>query len=242
MTISPRPYTFDRVIRILFTIAIIVAALWLLDKLSNALLPFFVACLLAYIFEPVVAFNKRILHVKNNIIPIALFLIELIGFIALFIYLIAPIIIDELVTVISLIKEYAKSTDSPYLPKEIHTFIREHIDAEYISSLLGKFGGYSAYVSEKHHCHKLDRPSGTAKTLVSVVERNMGSVADVASVRCGEIPGIHTVGFEGLSDRITIEHEAFSREGFAAGAVEAAVMTETVSGVHEFKELIFARS
>ena len=114
--------------------------------------------------------------------------------------------------------------------------------AEYISSLLGKFGGYSAYVSEKHHCHKLDRPSGTAKTLVSVVERNMGSVADVASVRCGEIPGIHTVGFEGLSDRITIEHEAFSREGFAAGAVEAAVMTETVSGVHEFKELIFARS
>lgn len=138
MTISPRPYTFDRVIRILFTIAIIVAALWLLDKLSNALLPFFVACLLAYIFEPVVAFNKRILHVKNNIIPIALFLIELIGFIALFIYLIAPIIIDEFVTVISLIKEYAKSTDSPYLPKEIHTFIREHIDAEYISSLLTK--------------------------------------------------------------------------------------------------------
>ena len=111
--------------------------------------------------------------------------------------------------------------------------------ADYASSLLCKYGGYSAYVSEKHHCHKLDRPSGTAKTLVSIVENNMGKVADVSSVRCGEIPGIHTVGFEGLTDRITIEHEAFSREGFAAGAVEAALMTESVSGVHEFKEIIF---
>jgi 4-hydroxy-tetrahydrodipicolinate reductase len=34
-------------------------------------------------------------------------------------------------------------------------------------------------------------------------------------------------------------HEAFSREGFAAGAVEAAKMTEALQGVHEFKDLIF---
>ena len=61
---------------------------------------------------------------------------------------------------------------------------------------------------------------------------------DVSSVRCGEIPGIHTVGFEGLNDRITLTHEAFSREGFAAGAVEAAVMTEGLEGVHEFKDII----
>lgn len=78
---------------------------------------------------------------------------------------------------------------------------------------------------------------------------------DVASVRVGEIAGIHTVGFEGGCDRITMEHEAFSRQGFAEGAVMAASMAdaqaeETLARqdgvnpqvtpkpmVHEFKEL-----
>lgn len=109
---------------------------------------------------------------------------------------------------------------------------------DHISKLLGRMGGYSPYMVEMHHCHKLDAPSGTAKTLVDIVDANMGTDTDIQSVRCGEIPGIHTVGFEGLNDRITLTHEAFSREGFAAGAVEAALMTEGLSGVHEFKELL----
>lgn len=110
---------------------------------------------------------------------------------------------------------------------------------DYLSSLLGKTGGYSPYIVEKHHCHKLDAPSGTARSLAAVVDGNMGTSVDIQSVRCGEIPGIHTVGFEGHDDRITMTHEAFSREGFARGAVEAAVRTETVSGVHEFKDIVF---
>ena len=108
---------------------------------------------------------------------------------------------------------------------------------DYMSRLLGRFGGYSPYMVEMHHCHKLDAPSGTAKTLAEVVDGNMGSNIDVQSVRCGEIPGIHTVGFEGVNDRLTLSHEAFSRKGFAAGAVQAALMTEGLSGVHEFKDL-----
>ena len=97
---------------------------------------------------------------------------------------------------------------------------------DYISSLLGKTGGYSPYIVEKHHCHKLDAPSGTARSLADIVDANMGTDVDIQSVRCGEIPGIHTIGFEGLNDRITMTHEAFSREGFARGAVEAAIKTE----------------
>ena len=111
--------------------------------------------------------------------------------------------------------------------------------ADAVSKLLGQTGGYSPYMVEMHHCHKLDAPSGTAKTLAGIVEENMGLRLDVQSVRCGEIPGIHTVGFEGVNDRITMTHEAFSREGFAAGAVEAALKTASLVGVHEFKELIF---
>ena len=109
---------------------------------------------------------------------------------------------------------------------------------EYISKLLGDAGGYSPYMVEMHHCHKLDAPSGTARSLGDIVDKNMGTQVDIQSVRCGEIPGIHTIGFEGANDRITMTHEAFSREGFAAGAVEAALRTEGLSGVHEFRDLL----
>lgn len=110
---------------------------------------------------------------------------------------------------------------------------------DYMSRLLGQFSGYSPYMIEMHHCHKLDAPSGTAKTLAEIVDANMGVKTDIQSVRCGEIPGTHTIGYEGMNDRITLSHEAFSREGFAAGAVEAALRTEGLTGVHEFKELFF---
>ena len=108
-----------------------------------------------------------------------------------------------------------------------------------VSKYLGKSGGYAPYIVEKHHIHKLDAPSGTAKSLAEVVEEGMSLKPDVASVRVGEIAGIHTVGFEGENDRITITHEAFSRKGFAEGAIVAALMTEGLAGVHEFKELFF---
>ena len=120
---------------------------------------------------------------------------------------------------------------------------------EIVSSLLGKAGGYSPYIVEKHHCHKLDAPSGTAKTLAKIVDANMSVKTDVASVRVGEVPGIHTVGFEGECDRITLEHEAFSRKGFAEGAVLAAGMAENIAEsesadrkVYEFKELFIGKN
>ena len=111
---------------------------------------------------------------------------------------------------------------------------------EYVSKLLGDAGGYSPYMVEMHHCHKLDAPSGTARSLGDIVDANMGTKVDIQSVRCGEIPGIHTIGFESTNDRITMTHEAFSREGFAAGAVEAALRTEGLTGVHEFRDLLLA--
>ncbi len=107
-----------------------------------------------------------------------------------------------------------------------------------LSRRLGSAGGYMPYIVEKHHIHKLDAPSGTAKSLAGIVDEGMGGRVDIQSVRCGEIAGIHTVGFEGLNDRITITHEAFSRAGFAQGAVYAALRTENLTGVHKFAELL----
>ena len=110
---------------------------------------------------------------------------------------------------------------------------------DFISRKMAMTGGYSPYIVEMHHCHKLDAPSGTAKSLAGIVDGNMGTETDIQSVRCGEIPGIHIVGFEGADDRIVLRHEAFSREGFARGAVEAAVRADTLDGVYDFKDIIF---
>lgn len=110
---------------------------------------------------------------------------------------------------------------------------------ELVARQFSKDGGYTPYIIEKHHCHKLDAPSGTALTLAQDIERNMPAKVQISSVRAGEIPGIHTVVFEGLNDRLTLEHEAFSRQGLADGAVTAALMTEGLDGIYEFRELFF---
>lgn len=98
--------------------------------------------------------------------------------------------------------------------------------------------GYTAHISETHHIHKLDKPSGTAKILAGIVEAQTGELPAIDSFREGEVPGIHTVEFGSSCDRLAFTHEAFSREGFAEGAVAAALLCEGLSGIHEFKTLI----
>lgn len=106
-----------------------------------------------------------------------------------------------------------------------------------VSAML-KGAGYTPSIEEVHHIHKLDAPSGTAISLGRLIEEEMGQKPEIGSVREGEVPGIHTVTFESEVDKLTLRHEAFSREGLARGAVVAALMTENVTGVHEFSELL----
>ena len=101
-----------------------------------------------------------------------------------------------------------------------------------------KGAGYTPAIEETHHIHKLDAPSGTAKVLGALVEQSLGEKPEITAHREGEVPGIHTVTFESACDKLTFTHEAFSREGLAAGAVTAALMTEGLTGVHEFSELL----
>ena len=101
-----------------------------------------------------------------------------------------------------------------------------------------KDNGYTPSIEEVHHIHKLDAPSGTAITLGKLIEDTLGEKPQIASVREGEVPGIHTVTLDSSVDKITLRHEAYSREGLAKGAVVAALMTEGLKGVHEFSELL----
>ena len=106
-----------------------------------------------------------------------------------------------------------------------------------VSEML-KGAGYAPEIEEIHHVHKLDAPSGTAKSLAAIVEEKLEQAPEIASVREGEVPGIHTVTFTSGCDKLTLKHEAFSREGFAKGAVVAALLTEGLQGVHEFSQLL----
>ena len=106
------------------------------------------------------------------------------------------------------------------------------------ASAILKGAGYKADIEEIHHIHKLDAPSGTAKTLGELVEAGLGEAPEITSIREGEVPGIHTLTLESGCDKLTFRHEAFSREGFAQGAVTAALFTENLKGVHEFSELL----
>jgi len=108
---------------------------------------------------------------------------------------------------------------------------------EKVSGILKGYG-YVPHIEETHHVHKLDSPSGTAKEMARLVNIHLGVQPDITSIRQGEVPGTHVVKFKSNVDKIKISHEAFSREGFAEGAVVAAEMTEGLTGVHTFKELI----
>ena len=96
MYISRRPYTFDRVIRILFTIAVVVGVFYLIDLLKGALLPFLVAWLLAYLIHPLVDFFKKKCHIRNNFLAIITALISIILFFSLLGWIFIPSILDEI--------------------------------------------------------------------------------------------------------------------------------------------------
>lgn len=110
--------------------------------------------------------------------------------------------------------------------------------ARITSAMLATTSNYDPYITEFHHKFKLDSPSGTAGTIRDIVEKETGRKCPVQSVRCGHIPGTHTLGFESEDDRIVLTHEAFSRRGFAAGAVQAAFWASERNGVFDFRELL----
>jgi 4-hydroxy-tetrahydrodipicolinate reductase len=82
---------------------------------------------------------------------------------------------------------------------------------------------FGAWLHEAHHAAKKDAPSGTALALVRDMRgAGYGRPIDVSSTRAGQIPGVHTIGFDGPSESITLSHTARDRSAFARGALEAA--------------------
>ncbi len=138
MAITERqPYTFDRVVRIVITVLVLLALIWLIYTLRNVLLPFFVACLIAYIFEPFVLFNRKIFKLKHRLPAILITLFEALVVCILLGIIFIPPIIAETEQMGVLLKKYATANISiPLLPDSIHQLVRKTIDFDKLSSLL----------------------------------------------------------------------------------------------------------
>ena len=113
----------------------------------------------------------------------------------------------------------------------------------YLAKIMNGFPAYDVRMTEVHHIHKLDAPSGTAITLaegiLENVERKERWTLETAeqptdlpihAIREGEVPGIHEIIYESEADTISIKHDAKSRAGFALGAVIAAEFTAGKKG------------
>lgn len=134
-----RPYTFDRVVRILFSLALLAAAIYLINYLKAVLLPFGVACLIAYILEPFVQFNRKLLHLRGRLVAVFVTLFEALFLFGVLTAIAVPYIISEFKEMGQLLQNYASSElHIPYLPQEIHLFIRRNIDLEGLSRMISK--------------------------------------------------------------------------------------------------------
>ena len=115
---------------------------------------------------------------------------------------------------------------------------------------------YQLDITETHHIHKLDKPSGTAVKLAEDIignndnyeywmldedvdeQDNDDKMLRVNAIREGEVFGIHEIKALSDCDEITLRHEAFSRKGFATGAVIAAEFIFDKKGIFTMEDIL----
>ncbi|MCD7936087.1 MAG: 4-hydroxy-tetrahydrodipicolinate reductase [Tannerellaceae bacterium] len=121
---------------------------------------------------------------------------------------------------------------------------------KYLARIMNKFPAYDVSMTETHHIHKLDAPSGTAITLAEGILEHVDRKKDwkldtgenkedlvIKAIREGEVPGIHEIRYDSEVDYISIKHDAKSRAGFALGAVIAAEFTAGKKGFLGMEDL-----
>lgn len=124
-----------------------------------------------------------------------------------------------------------------------------------LASLMAPHPSYEVSMEEIHHTQKLDAPSGTAITLAegiiststytewqdidpSTNENVENNVIPIVSKREGAVPGTHIISYKNDIDTLQIYHEAHSRQGFAQGAVVAALWLIDKKGVFSMADVL----
>lgn len=122
---------------------------------------------------------------------------------------------------------------------------------KYLARMMEKFPEYNVSMTEIHHTEKKDAPSGTAITLADqIIEYNANKnkwvkgrsdVPDelgILSKRIDDVPGTHSIFYNEDIDEIMIQHTAFSRKGFAQGAVRAAEFVADKKGIYTMEDVL----
>ena len=132
-----KTFTFDRVVRILISIVIMIGAYLLIQRLSGVLIPFLVAWLIAYLLYPLVTFIQYKCHVKSRVLSIIITVLLIVGVIVGGGYLIIPPIIQEMTHLKDIIVEYV-TTDSTVasVSGEVQNYIKRNIDLNEITKAL----------------------------------------------------------------------------------------------------------
>jgi len=120
-----------------------------------------------------------------------------------------------------------------------------------LASIMNGIPSYTAGIQETHHINKKDAPSGTAIKLAEDIivecdkydtwiagETRPGKNIGIESFREGDVPGNHSIRWESEMDSISLEHKAYSREGFALGAVFAAEYIHNKQGIFTMSQLL----
>ena len=107
-------------------------------------------------------------------------------------------------------------------------------------------GEFRAAVSEVHHVHKQDAPSGTALKLAESLAAARGvspSEIRISSERRGEVPGDHEICFSTDNERLVLSHSVTSRDVFADGALSAARWAvRQAPGRYSMRDVLFGGS
>ncbi len=120
-----------------------------------------------------------------------------------------------------------------------------------LARLMARQPQYRVTMTETHHVHKKDAPSGTALTLAGNIlaeipryttwvlgAESVEHELAIVALREGEVPGTHSVKYASGVDDLEIIHTAHSREGFAQGAVVAAEWLVGKQGVFGMDDLL----
>ncbi len=135
--ISTKPFTFDRVIRLIIGLTVLVLLFLLLKRLSNVLLPFIVAWLLAYMLDPIVRFFQYRLRLRNRLISVVLTILTAGGVLTALGFIIVPIVSDEIAKLYEITSTYSKSLNiDTFLPVALQNEISQYFLSIDVNALL----------------------------------------------------------------------------------------------------------
>ncbi len=104
-----------------------------------------------------------------------------------------------------------------------------------IATLSQQLGQVHIDITETHHLHKKDKPSGTALAFAQATQQEH---IPIHSIRTGEVVGEHLIRFQWGEESIELKHTAHSRDVFALGALQAAKrLVHQPPGLYSLKDL-----